>query len=303
MEREFLIQLIVQSAGIILATAVPLVVLIFTLKNNRKSQDKNSNMQNSLLAKENINKEIDRTRNAVTTAYNQMDEFLFITSTMKPRRGEMQRYIDKTERIFVLFRQSINGLRFNTEIYRRQGLCEGCTLCDVKLYGDLSKATSKLQEVIIGIDREVSSAFSYLQEALEGAATSHDLIKLQNTAAELDRNYISKLDTLDELRSRALHEGEPHRLDAEIASLTARKTENEVEFKKAESDLTALMDKIGELNTKGREKINDVIIKNKPQLDIAISEYFDIFREYARQYSNFILENGKPSNRCKKTTT
>jgi len=293
----------IQLVGIVLASAIPIIVLIFTLRSNRKAQEKSNNMQNSLLAKENINKEIDRTRNAVTTAYNQMDEFLFITSTMKPRRGEMQRYIDKTERIFVLFRQSINGLRFNTEIYRRQGLCEGCALCDVKLYGDLSKATSKLQEVIIGIDREVSGAFYYLQEALEGAATSHDLIKLQNTTAELDRSYISKLDTLDELRSRASHDGESRMLDAEIASITARKTENEIEFKKAENDLTALMDKIGELNTKGREKINDVIIKNKPQLDIAISEYFDIFREYARQYSNFILENGKPSNRCKKTTT
>jgi len=297
MERELLIQL----AGIILATTVPLVVLILTLRSNRKAQEKNSNIQNSLLAKGNINKEINRTRNSVTAAYNQMDEFLFITSTMKPRSGDIQRYIDKVERIYILFRQSINGMRFNTEIYRRQGLCEGCTLCDIKLTGDLSKATSKLQEVIIGIDREVSGAFSYLQEALEGAATSYDLIKLQNNTAELDRHYNSQLDTLDEMRRRTYYnESEINKLDDEAASVTARKTENEAEFKKVERDLATLMDKIGKLNAKGRDKINDVIIKSKPQLDTAISEYFDLYREYARQYSNFILLNGKPDIKCKK---
>ncbi|MCL2356238.1 MAG: hypothetical protein FWC70_03615 [Defluviitaleaceae bacterium] len=58
MERELLIELIVQSIGIALVTAVPLIVMIFTLRNNGKSQEANSNMQNSLLAKENIDREI-----------------------------------------------------------------------------------------------------------------------------------------------------------------------------------------------------------------------------------------------------
>jgi len=275
MERELLIQLIVQSAGIILATAVPLVVLIFTLGSNRKSQEKNSNIQNSLLTKENIDKEIDRTRNAVTAAYNQIEELLFIASTMKPRSSDIQKYIEKVERIYVLFRQSINGLRFNTGIYRNRKFCEGCTLCDIRLTGDLAKATNILQDVIIGIDREVSSAFSHLQEALDEVAASYDLIKLRSNIAEQDRNYDSLLKNLEDARNRTYHsESEVNKLDDEIASVTARRIENEIEFKKVDADLSTLMDKVGGLNAKGRDKINDIIIRSKPQLDNAIFEYF-----------------------------
>jgi len=296
MERDILVQLL----GIVLASAIPIVVLILTLRSNRKAQTKNSNMQNSLLAKESIGKEIDRAKQTITEAYNQLEELLFITSTLKPRSKDIQQYIDKVNKIYVLFRQSINTLRFNTEIYRRRKWCEGCTLCEIKIYGDLAKATSILQEIIVDIDREVSNAFSFLTVALESAADSHDLISKQNTLMELDRNYKSMIGNLEDLLRRVFDENEAQRLDNEIASALASKLENEKEIKGAEGQLDILMKNIGDNNTQARTKINDVLMKNKPQLDNAIVEYFDIYKEYSRQVSTYISEKGSIDGKCKK---
>jgi len=159
-----------------------------------------------------------------------------------------------------------------------------------------------LQDTVIDIDREVSGAFSYLKEALEGALTSCDLIKRQGSIFEMKNNCNLQLRNLKELRQLTPHESEATRLDAEIASMSEMIDKTEAEFKKIEAETEALMSKVGELNDKGRNAINDVTIKNKPLLDVAILEYFDIFRAYSKQYADFVAKNGKPDTRCKKTS-
>jgi hypothetical protein len=300
MDREFVIQVIIQAASVFLATAIPIIILAITLRHNKKAQEKNNNMQNSLLAKEGIDKAIERTRNAVTSAYNQLEEFLFITSYMKPNKNNVHLYKEKIEQIYVVFRKSINGLRFNTEIYRNRKYCEGCVLCDIRLTGDLVKATHKLQEIVVEIDREVSHAFNILVMNFEQAEDSINLVSNLSTLQELGRHHTAMLSNLEKMSKLTTNESELNKITLEFNSISNQKLENEKEISTIEQSIAEQMKVIGKRSTEAYHKINDVRIRNKPQLDSAIFEYFDIYREYAKQYSSYIMENGKPSTKCKK---
>jgi hypothetical protein len=172
-------------------------------------------MQNAILVKENITKEIDRKKQASTVAYNQLEELLFITTSLKPRARDIQPYIDKIDKNYVLFRQSINSMRFTTDIYQSRKWYEGCTLCEIKIYGDLVKTMTRLQDLIFEIDGEVTNAFTLLSAALDGAADSHELITKQKPMRELDINYMSRQRLLEELRHRANDNYETQRIKVE----------------------------------------------------------------------------------------
>ena len=72
------------------------------------------------------------------------------------------------------------------------------------------------------------------------------------------------------------------------------------EVEKAEKQLDIDGKDIGEKNLQARTKIIEVITKYKPQLDNAITDYFFMFNEYARQYSEHIRNGGTLNRRCKK---
>ena len=296
MENNLLIQILRTAV----AAFIPIVVLIFTLWSNRKSQEKNNNIQNSFLIKESFLKEIDRTKQIITEAYNQLEELLFVTHNLKPRNMDIESYIDKLNKNYVLFRQSINGIKFTTRIYQSRKWCEGCTLCEIKIQGDLAKALTKLQEIIFAIDSEVTYAFSLLIEALDGLADSHKSIKTMQKNKELSDSYKSLIKSLENLQYGPYDEAEKNRLSHEIVEKSTAKMEIDREIERVEKQLDVDGKNIGEKNLQARTKIIEVITKYKPQLDSAISDYFFIFNEYARQYSEHIRNGGTLNRHCKK---
>ena len=295
--------MIVHIVGVALASAIPIIVLIFTLKNNAKLQEKNTRMQRSFLARENLANEIRLSRQTMTSAYNQLEQLLFVIGNLNPRSGEFHKYIESANDIYVLFRQAINSLRFNTDFYQDRKWCDGCTLCEIKIYGDLVKAMTKLRETVIEIDQEVYYGFSLLTVALDSGHNLQKLIIEQRENRELSRNRESLHKMLLDSKNTSVDERRRAELDSEIIENLACKKNDDAKIVELSAKIDNALKELGEKNIQARTKIDEVLTKNKPKLDIAIYDYFNIYKEYAKQLCLHIEKGGSFDYKCKKIDT
>ncbi|MCL2520264.1 MAG: hypothetical protein FWE37_04580 [Spirochaetaceae bacterium] len=285
-ERDILIALFTA----LMVTGTAIIVLICTLRSNKKMQKANNNFQSSLIAERNITEKINREKQVITEAYNSLQEFLFIGERIKARNKEdFQSCVEQINKLYVLFRQSINNMRFNTNIYQDRKKCIGCTLGDIKMQGDLARAMKNLREIIIEIDKEISYAFSFLYLTLDDTSDTIELNRQQGNMGKIVKNYrrINELSKDDNEIQENIKE-----IDKLIPLIenTKEQVENKIKI-------------IAENNTQARTKISDIISNNMPPLNKAIYEYFDIYHEYTRQVTEYIKHKGSISSNCKKYCT
>ena len=281
--------LLVQITGIMLATAIPVVVLIFTLRSSRKIQAESNNLQNALKWQEVIATDISRERQNITEAYNQIERLLFLGAALRPSARELDAYIGQVNEMFVLFRQSINNVRFNTSIYTAPKQCEGCTLCDIKLKGDLVRCAVQLRTTFIAIDAEISESINFLTISLNLARESLEQISLKSNLEQLNINSNALISRMDDSRDRE-----------EISKLKANIEKNILEIGSIDSIIDKNFESTKENNDLARAKINTVYIKMKPALDEAIFSYFTTYNQFSKQGTWFVQKNGKPNRICRK---
>jgi len=294
--KLFTPELIVQLIGIAFATLIPLLILIFTLKSNKKTQIKNNNIQIALTWQNSVSTEINKAHQSVTEAYNNIDKLLILCASLKPQGRDMGKYIEQVNEIYILFRQSMNNVKYNTDIYTVSIMCEGCTLCDIKTYGDLAKATIRLQTVFISIDEEVCESINLLSVALDSASETIDIIERRSTTQNIVDNYRSMI-SLSESKHYI-----DDKLKQDVLYYNAQMNKEISEIEKFDNIISSKMDVTKQKNEIARNKINDIYIKHKPQLDEAIFSYFAMYKRFAKQGVLYIQKNGRPNNMCKKIT-
>lgn len=272
--------------GVIISSAITLVVLFITIKQGNENQKKALNTQSALQAENNLLHTLENHKKIIAESVNKLDDLLFRVQILKISgveeiSDERKNMID----IFSDYRKAMNTIRLNTDIYMDTSKCDGCTDCDIKSYGELSKRKTKLCECFSKIEYNCNMMMQDLQTALDEAIDTNNLSVQKNLYQQQLFSYEGQIQILrkpfvnnDELEKIKQYEEECAKLKEKIMTIDAQ--------------IQSALEDIGEKNKKARIQANNIQMNDRNELYNAMMKYFEIYSFYVKENKNFVMKNG-----------
>lgn len=287
--------------GSILAGLIAIVSLVVTLQSSNKNQQETNKLQSSIKVEENLNQKLSIVSEQLTSAFNQLEVMLLIMQYLKVERGNHSPERNSIIEAYSRFRTAINGIRMNTSIYQNWSKCEGCTVCNIKTYGDLAKVSKVLKKCFIQIDKDCSNAFNGLETALSLLMDTENIINTVSNRRELIASTKSILVTQNQLMQQNISEAEKANIQREINGNISSITSYENELKDLERTVENNTDMISDCNKNARIKANNISSELMRELDIAINDYLDCYSMYIKESVSYTAKHGRAMNsKCKK---
>ncbi len=285
--------------GSVITGFITLAALFITIKNGNENQKKALNVQSTLQAENNLLRVLENQKEAITESMSQLDNLLFTVQILKV--SGIEDLLEERKNVINIFsdyRKAMNIIKLNTDIYIDTSKCDGCTDCDIKSYGELSKMKTKLRERFNATEYNCSSMIQELHTALDQCIDIQNLFTQRNayqkqrfTLEGLIQNYKNQMmmnpndsETFEKLKQ----------CEAEDAKLKEKIEEIDAQTQ------TALKD-VGERNEKARREANKIQMYDRNELYNSIMKYFDAYSFYIKENKDYVTKNGTLSkNVCKK---
>lgn len=286
--------------GAIISGIITFVVLFITIKQGNENQEKILNVQSALQAENNLVHVLEKQKDVITVSVNKLEKLLFTVQLLKVSDvEEISEERKNLINIFSDYRKAMNVIKLNTNIYVDTEKCDGCTDCDIKSYGELSKRKTKLCECFNKVEYNCNLMIQELQMAFDECIDVQSLLA-QNNA------YKKEMFSYEEIILNCKRNCEINSNDSEISE---KLKQYEAEHAKLEERVRAINEQvqsalkdIGEKNKNARNKANSIQMCDRNELYNAIMKYFDVYSFYIKENKNFIINNGTLSSNCKKYT-
>lgn len=289
--------------GSIIAGLIAVITFYYTIKNTNKNQEKAHKLQMSLKVEDNLNRKFETERSVLAITYNQLESFLFTVSNISNQNDD---YIAIKNDYFRLYKEvlnSINNIRFNSEIFDDRSSCENCQICEIKTYGILVKSATDIQKEITAIDKECRKILAHLDQALRTAAESNQLIDEKSTLQKININNEQILSTKDNQVLEPIDYITPNsaNLNDEQNKLLQEIKQNNERIEKIDESIMKNLNFIKEQSDLARNKATQIDANNKTQLYILIRKYFAAYNLYIKEMVYAVQKNGKkPNSSCAK---
>ena len=267
--------------GTIISGIITFVVLFITIKNGNENQGKALNVQSALQVENNLLHSLEKQKESITESVNKLDDLLFAVQILK--MAGIEDISDERKnliKIFSDYRKAMNMIKLNTDIYNDTSKCDGCTDCDIKSYGELSKRKTKLCECMNRIECNCNMMFQELQTTLDESIDAKNLVT---------QNGLNKQQLLvcENLIQNCKKDFERNQNDDKMAE-QIRQYETEYvklveEIKLTDEKIQLLIQDIDEKNKKARSMANNIQICDRSELQKTIMFYFDIYGFYIKE--------------------
>lgn len=286
--------------GALISGIITFVVLFITIKQGNENQEKVLNVQSALQAENNLIHVLEKQKEVITESVNKLDNLLFTVQILKVSGvEEISEERKNLINIFSDYLKAMNVIKLNTNIYVDTEKCDGCTDCDIKSYGELSKRKTKLCECFNKVEYNCNLMVQELQMALDECIDTQNLLTQSNA-------YKKEMFSYEEKIQKCKKNFEINPSDSGIAE---KLKQYEAEYAKLEDRVRAINEQvqsalkdIGEKNKNARNKANNIQMCDRNELYNAIMKYFDVYSFYIKENKNFIINNGTLSSNCKKYT-
>lgn len=143
--------------GTFFSVAGSFIILWITIRKNNEQQIKLINEQNSIQVENNLQQKYNREREIFSSAYNSIEQFLITSKTYVVNESPLTfiNVIDRLNSVYADYRKCINSVLITTNVYTLQDKCIGCTLCDIKSYGELARVLKNIQIIINQIQKTI----------------------------------------------------------------------------------------------------------------------------------------------------
>lgn len=287
--------------GAIISGGITFIVLFITIKQGNESQEKVLNVQSALQAENNLLHIFEKRKEVITETVNKLDRLLFTVQILKVSGvEEISEEQKNLVNIFSDYRKAMNSIKVNTDIYVDTSKCDGCTDCDIKSYGELSKRKTKLYECFNKIEYGCNLMMQELQAALDKCIDTKNLLAQSNLYQKdifLYEEYIQNCK-----KCFMLNPNNNEMLD-KLKQYEAECAKFKEQIKAINEQIQSLSKEIGEKNRNARNRANNIQMGDINELYNAIMKYFDIYTYYIKENKLFIINNGTLSNSiCKKYT-
>lgn len=287
--------------GAVISGIITFVVLFITIKQGNENQETALRLQSALQVESNLLHTLEKRREVVAESVNKLDDLLFMVQILKIENvDEISKERKDLIKIFSDYREAMNVIKLNTDIYVDTSKCDGCNDCAIKFYGELSRRKTKLYECFNKIDRNCNSMVQKLQEALDNSIDAKNLLIKQEA-------YQKKL---------VFYEGQIQRdkdcyaMNPADQKLFEKMKQSEKEYVKLQENIQTIdeqvqtaLNVIGEKNKKAREEANYIQMNDKMELYNAVMLYFDAYSVYIDQNKEYVMKNGILfDKKCKKYT-
>lgn len=287
--------------GAVISGAITFVVLFITIKQGNENQEKALNMQSALQVENNMLHVLEKQKEVITESVNKLDNLLFTVQVLKLSgveeiSEERKNLID----IFSDFREAMNVIKLNTDIYIDTSKCDGCNDCDIKSYGELSKRKTKLREYFINIENNCNLMMQELQMALDECIDTKNLFDQRNSYHR--EKYLIK-ELIQKYKINISQNPNDKDMLEQLKQYEADYANVEEQINSIDKQIQSALNDIGEKNKKSRDKANNIQMCDKNSLFNAAKMYFDIYSFYIKENKNYVIKNGSLSNNtCKKYT-
>lgn len=284
--------------GTIISGIITFAVLFITIKQGNENQEKVLNVQSALQVEDNSLHFMEEQKDSITESVNKLDDLLFIVQILKVSDvKEMSAERKNLIKIFSGFFKAMNVIKLNTNIYIDTSKCDGCTDCDIKSKGDLSKRKTKLFECIRKIEYNCNMMFQELKEALDKS------IDVQNLVAEKRIKEQNLLSYENLIHNYSLRNSNDDRTAEKIKQCEVECAKLQETIKSIDEKIQLVLRDIDEKNKKARSIANNIHMYDRNELQNAIMQYFDVYSFYVEEKKRFVLEHGiLPISTCKKYT-
>ena len=282
--------------GAIISGVITFIVLFITIKQGNENQEKALNVQSALQVENNLLHLLEKQKEVIIESVNKLDNLLFTVQILKV--SDVEELSEERKNLISIFsdyRKAMNIIKLNTDIYVDTSKCDGCTDCNIKSYGELSKRKTKLCECFNKVEYNCNLMVHELQLALDECIDTKKLLAQSNLYQKqmlLCEENIQKYSTLNSngngmSEKLKQYEAEYVKLDGQLKAIN-------------EQIQSALKD-IDEKNKKARSEANNIQMCDRNELYSAIMKYFDVYNFYIKENKSFIANNGTLSNNiCKK---
>lgn len=287
--------------GAVISGIITFVVLFITIKQGNENQETALRLQSALQVESNLLHTLEKRREVISESVNKLDDLLFMVQILKIENvDEISKERKDLIKIFSDYREAMNVIKLNTDIYVDTSKCDGCNDCAIKFYGELSRRKTKLYECFNKIDRNCNSMVQKLQEALDNSIDAKNLLIKQET-------YQKKI---------VFYEGQIQRdkdcyaMNPADQKMFEKMKQSEKEYVKLQENIQTIdeqvqtaLNVIGEKNKKAREEANYIQMNDKMELYNAVMLYFDAYSVYIDQNKEYVMKNGILfDKKCKKYT-
>lgn len=171
--------------GAIISGIITFIALFITIKQGNENQEKALNMQSALQVENNMLHLLEKRKDVITESVNRLDNLLFTVQILKVSGiEELLAERKNLINIFSDYREAMNVIKLNTDIYIDTSKCDGCADCDIKSYGELSKRKTKLCECFNKVEYNCNIMVQELQIALDKCIDTQNLLTQRKSYQE-----------------------------------------------------------------------------------------------------------------------
>lgn len=285
--------------GAMISGIITLVVLFITIKHGNKNQEKVLNEQSALHMENNLLHRLEKEKELISESVNELDILLFSVQILKVSGPEgiveeRKNLID----IFSYYRKAMNVIKLSTNIYIDTSKCDGCTECDIKSFGELSKLKTKLRECFNKVEYNCNLMFQDLQSALDECIDTQNLLT-QRTSCQKD--MILRQEQIQNYKKYNELNPDDNEILKKLKQYEEESTKLLERIKAIDDQIQIALNRIRDKNEKARSEASRIQICDKNELYNAIMKYFDMYNFYVRENKNYVIKNGTIwQNICKK---
>ena len=285
--------------GAVISGIITLVVLFITIKQGNENQETALRAQSALQVESNLLHSLEKRREVVAESVNKLDDLLFIVQILKIENpnaiSEERKNLIK---IISDYREAMNVIKLNTDIYVDTSKCDGCNDCAIKFYGELSRRKTKLCECFNKIDRNCNSMVEKLQVALDNSIDAKNLLAQKDACQKLLNSDEECIQKFKKYPAQDLSEKE---IFEKIKQLETECVNLKEKIQAIDEQVQSALNVIGEKNKQAREEANNIQKYDKMELYNAVMMYFDAYSFYIEQNKEYVMKNGALfEKKCKK---
>lgn len=285
--------------GAIISGFITFVALFITIKQGNENQEKALHMQSALQVENNMLHLLENQKEIITESINRLDNLLFTVQILKVS-GVEELLVERKNLIDIFsdYREAMNVIKLNTDIYIDTSKCDGCADCDIKSYGELSKRKTKLCECFNKVEYNCNLMVQELQTALDKCIDTQNLLTQRSSYRE---SMILREEQIQNYKRYSTINSNDNETIEKLKQYEAECAKIQDQIKTIDEQIQSAFIEIDEKNRKARSKANNIQMCDRSELYNAVMRYFDVYNFYIKENKKFIMNNGTLSNNiCKK---